>query len=147
MLENYWWLWMVIAAMFIVGEIFTAGFFLLWFAVGAIGAGLVCLAGFKMVWQLTIFIALSTVFLTFSRKLGNRMAGRQPGIGADRFVGEECVVLEAIDNSQNSGRVRRDEEEWRALSSTGAPIPVGLRVKVVDVKGTRLVVSPVDEGG
>lgn len=147
MLENYWWLWMVIAALFIVGEIFTAGFFLLWFGVGAIVAGLLCLAGFKMVWQLAAFVVLSTVLFAFSRKLGNRVAGKQPGIGADRLVGEECVVLESIDSAANSGIVRRAEEKWRALSETGETIPVGRRVKVVDVRGTRLVVSPMEEGG
>ena len=26
---NFWWIWMIMAAVFIVGEIFTAGFFLL----------------------------------------------------------------------------------------------------------------------
>jgi len=147
MFENYWWLWMAIAAVFIVGEIFTAGFFLLWFGVGAIVAGLLCLAGFKMVWQLAVFVVLSTVLFAWSRKLGNRMAGKQPGIGADRLVGEECVVLESIDGGANSGLVRRAEEQWRAMSATGETLAVGRRVKVVEVKGTRLVVSPMEEGG
>lgn len=147
MFENYWWLWMAIAALFIVGEIFTAGFFLLWFGVGAIVAGLLCLAGFKMVWQLAVFVILSTVLFACSRKLGNRVAGKQPGIGADRLVGEECLVLESIDSGANSGLVRRAEEQWRAVSATGETIAVGRRVKVVVVKGTRLVVSPMEEGG
>jgi len=146
MFENYWWLWMVIAAAFIVGEIFTAGFFLLWFGVGAIVAGVMCLAGFKMVWQLAVFVVLPTMLFAFSRKLGNRMAGKQPGIGADRLVGEVCLVLKPIDSRTNSGLVRRAEDEWRAVSASGEPIPIGRSVRVVEVRGTRLVVSPVEEG-
>ena len=38
--ENFWWVWIIFAALFIVGEIFTAAFFLLWFGVGAAVAGI-----------------------------------------------------------------------------------------------------------
>lgn len=34
-----WYIWMIIASLFVVGEIFTAGFFLLWFGIGAAVAG------------------------------------------------------------------------------------------------------------
>ncbi len=34
-----WWVWMVLAAVFLIAEIFTAGFFLLWFSIGSAVAG------------------------------------------------------------------------------------------------------------
>ena len=40
-----WWIWMAIAALFIVGEIFTQGFFLLWFGIGAAVAGFLAILG------------------------------------------------------------------------------------------------------
>ena len=56
---NYWWVWMIIAAFFIVGEIFTAGFFLLCFGIGAAAAGFIALFDLGMVWQLTAFVIVS----------------------------------------------------------------------------------------
>jgi membrane-bound ClpP family serine protease len=40
------------------------------------------------------------------------------------------------------GLVRVDREEWRAESVDGAVIAQGATVRVADVQGTRLVVSP-----
>ncbi len=43
MIDNYWILWMVFAAICIVAEIFTMGFFILWFGIGAAIAGVIAL--------------------------------------------------------------------------------------------------------
>jgi membrane protein implicated in regulation of membrane protease activity len=145
---NLWWIWMIIAALFLLGEIFTAGFFLLWFGIGAVAAGLVALFGFGMVWQLIIFIAVSAVLFAVSRKFADRISVEQPpGIGADRFIGKECVVLEIVSNLENTGRVRMGKEEWRAESESGKELPIGARVIVTKISGTQLIVRPVEEGG
>jgi membrane protein implicated in regulation of membrane protease activity len=139
---NIWWIWMILAAVFVVGEIFTAAFFLLWFGVGAAVAGVLALMGMGFGWQLGVFIVVSFALFAASRKLAERLTKKQPpGIGADRFVGEACVVLEKIDNDKNTGRVRMDREEWRAESDTGEILDAGTRVVVTRISGTHLVVT------
>jgi len=146
-MENYWWIWMIIAAVFIVGEIFTAGFFLLPFGVGAAIAGLVALLGGGTIWQLGVFVVSSLVLFLVSRKFAEKVSKEQPpGIGADRFIGKECVVLEEINNIDNIGRVRMGKEEWRAESHTGDNLAPETRVTVVQISGTQLVVKPLEEG-
>lgn len=146
-MENYWWAWMIIAAVFIVGEIFTAGFFLLPFGVGAAITGLAALLGAGTVWQLIIFVASSLILFLVSRKFAERVSKEQPpGIGADRFIGAECVVLEDVNNLSDAGRVRMGKEEWRAESDSGEDIKTGTRVTVVRLSGTHLVVKPIEEG-
>ena len=147
MSANIWWIWMILAALFVVGEIFTAAFFLLWFGVGAAVAGVLALAGAGLGWQLVVFIVVSFALFAASRKFADRFTRKQPpGIGADRFIGEFCIVLETIDNAANTGRVRMDREEWRADSETGETLPPGTRVVVVGIKGAHLVVKRVTEG-
>jgi membrane protein implicated in regulation of membrane protease activity len=137
-----WWIWMIIAALFIVGEIFTQGFFILWFGVGAAVAGVLALFGLGIGWQLAAFVVVSGVLFVVSRRFAERFSKKQPpGIGADRFIGLEGIVLEEIDNTKNSGRVRVQKDEWRADSETGGIIPVGERVKVTRMDGTHLVVT------
>jgi membrane protein implicated in regulation of membrane protease activity len=144
---NFWWIWIVLAALFVVGEIFTAAFFLLWFGVGAVVAGTLALTGVGFGIQLVVFIVVSFALFAASRKFADRFTKKQPpGIGADRFIGEPCVVLEEIDNTRNTGRVRMDREEWRAESENGDVIPVGRRVVVVRISGTHLVVKKASEG-
>lgn len=141
-MDNIWWVWMVIAAVFIVGEIFTAGFFLLWFGIGAGLAGLLAYVGVGLAWQIVTFIVVSVILFVFSRQFAERFSKQQPpGIGADRFVGQEGVVLEAIDPARNMGRVRVGQDEWRARSETGQTIAAEAWVKVVRVDGTHLVVT------
>ena len=137
---------MIIAAIFIVGEIFTMGFFLLWFGVGAAIAGILAILGLGIGWQLGAFVVISGVLFVVSRRFAERFSKKQPpGIGADRFIGKECVVLEEIDNMKNTGQVRLKKEEWRADSETGEVIAVGTRVEVTRLDGTHLVVKILKE--
>ncbi len=146
-MENYWWAWMILAALFIVGEIFTAGFFLLPIGIGAAIAGLIALLGGNTIWQLVVFVVASFVLFLVSRRFAQRITKEQPpGIGADRFIGEECVVLENINNLEGTGRVRMGKEEWRAESHNEGEIETGTKVTVVRLSGTHLVVKPVEEG-
>ncbi|MGD9345201.1 MAG: NfeD family protein [Candidatus Aminicenantes bacterium] len=144
MVIKIWWIWMIIAAIFVVGEIFTAGFFLLWFGVGAAVAGILALLGLSFGWQLAAFVVVSLVLFASSRRFAERFSKKQPpGIGADRFIGKQGVVLEDVDNVKNVGRVRLDKEEWRADSETGEAIPAGTQVEVVRLDGTHLVVKAI----
>lgn len=144
--DKIWILWMILAAAFVVGEMFTAGFFLMWFGIGAAAAGLVALIGASGIWQVVVFIVVSGVLFAFSRRLADRVSTQQPpGIGADRFVGKQGVVLEEVDNIKNTGRVRIGNDEWRAISETGTPIGAETVIMVSRVDGTRVVVKQVEE--
>ena len=146
MVIKIWWIWMIIAALFVVGEIFTAGFFLLWFGVGAAVAGVLALLGLSFGWQLAAFAVVSLVLFASSRRFAERFSKKQPpGIGADRFIGKQGIVLEDIDNAENVGRVRLDKEEWRADSETGTIISTGTQVEVVRLDGAHLVVKTIEK--
>jgi len=145
--ENIWIAWLVLAAVFFIGEIFTAGFFLLWFAIGAAVAALLAALGLGGVWQVGIFAVVSAVLFAYSRRFAERISSKQPpGIGADRFLGKKGVVLEEIDNIKNTGRVRIGQDEWRADSDSGDVIPVDKPVEVVRLDGTHLVVKVLEQG-
>ena len=146
MIENYWWIWFALAAIFIIIEVFTAGFFILWFGVGAAVAGVLALAGLGPAWQWGAFVVVSAGLFAGSRRFAERFSKKQPpGIGADRLIGRRGLVLEAIDNIENKGRVRIDKEEWRAESVDGTAIPEGARVEVVRLEGTHALVRTIKE--
>ena len=141
-----WWVWMILAGVFLIAEIFTAGFFLLWISIGAAAAGVLALLGVGMAGQLIIFILASCILFVFGRRFAERVTVQQPpGIGADRFIDKEGVVLEKIDNVNNTGRIRIGQDEWRASSDTGEIIPEETHVKVVRIDGTRAVVNIIKE--
>ena len=142
-----WLIWMAVAAVFVIGEIFTLGFFLLWFGIGAAVAGILAIFGLGGSWQWGAFAVVSGVLFVLSRRFAERFSKKQPpGIGADRFIDKKGVVLEEVDNIKNSGRIRMGKEEWRAESDTGEVIPVGKMVEVTKLVGTHVVVKTLKEG-
>ncbi len=52
-----------------------------------------------------------------------------------------ALVLETIMRDSGEGKVRLDREEWRATTDGAEPIEPGVEVRVVDVRGSRLVVE------
>jgi membrane protein implicated in regulation of membrane protease activity len=138
--------WFIFAAIFIVGEIFTAGFFLACFGVAAIVAGVLALIGANAIWQWVGFVIVSGILFAVSRKFAEKFSRKQPpGIGADRFIGKEGIVLEDIDNVNNKGSVRIDKEIWRADSAGGEVIKKGKRIIVEKLDGTHVVVKTKEE--
>ena len=142
-----WLVWMIIAAVFVIGEIFTLGFFLLWFGIGAAVAGILAMFGLGGSWQWGAFAVVSGVLFVLSRRFAERFSKKQPpGIGADRFIDKKGVVLEEVDNIKNTGRIRMGKEEWRAESGAGEVIAVGKMVEVTKLVGTHVVVKILKEG-
>jgi membrane-bound ClpP family serine protease len=56
-----WILWTVLGVILIITEIFTPGFVLLWFGVGALTAALAALVGLSYPLQFLIFFVVSTI--------------------------------------------------------------------------------------
>jgi len=140
-----WWIWVIIGVIFIIGEIFTAGFFLIWFGIAAIIAGVIAFFELSVVWQGVAFVIISAILLAGTRRLANRFTKKQPpGVGADRFTDKTGVVLEEIDNDKNTGRIRVEEDEWRADSLEGSIIPQSSKVQVVRVEGTHMIVKKIE---
>ena len=61
--ETWRWLWTGLAVVMGIGEIFTAGFFLLPFAIGAAAAAILAWLGVALLPQWLVFFGVSTVCL------------------------------------------------------------------------------------
>ncbi|HEX2153282.1 MAG TPA: NfeD family protein [Acidimicrobiia bacterium] len=143
--ELWRWLWTGLAVAMGIGEIFTAGFFLLPFAIGAATAAVLAWLGAGVLAQWLVFFGVSAVALAYLRRYIDRQdEAFQPRVGANRWVGAEGIVLEEIDPDTATGMVRVDNEEWRATSRHGQIIPPGARIAVRDVHGARLIVEQVE---
>ncbi|HHB90374.1 MAG TPA: NfeD family protein [Anaerolineae bacterium] len=146
-MDIYFWGWLILALIFFVGEMFTAGFFLAAFGVGAALAALAALFGLNIVWQLAIFTLASAIALFLSRRFAESVTPpQQPvNVGIDRVLGKMAVVIEPVNAVQGTGIVRVDMEEWRAVpEDPSITIPTKSIVEIVAVEGTRLVVRPVE---
>lgn len=144
--ETWRWIWLIAAMGFAGGELAVAGsFFLAPFALGAIVATVLAFVDVGLTGQWLAFVGASAVAFAGMRPLARRLDQGEPsdGIGARRLIGQQATVLEPIPPGPNElGMVRVHREEWRAETVDGEPVDVGAIVRVVEQRGTRLVVSP-----
>lgn len=141
--ELWRWLWTIFAVAMGIGEIFTAGFFLLPFAIGGGAAAILAWIGAPIIAQWLVFFGVSLFALAFLRRFIQRQdEAEQPRVGANRWIGSEGIVLQGIDPHSGSGMVRVLNEEWRATAL--GKIPAGARIVVTDVDGARLRVEQLE---
>lgn len=137
------WFWVILSAFLVVGEIFTAGFFILPFAIGAAAAAVIAFMGGELVWQWAGFLVVSVGLLLPLKRIADRVTPDSGiGVAADRLIGKVGLVLEAVHPHGVTGRVRLGSEEWRAASDSEETIPEGTSVEVQRIDGTHVVVRP-----
>jgi membrane protein implicated in regulation of membrane protease activity len=149
--ETWRWIWLATATAMIVAEVVTpVAFVFLPFALGAFVAALLAFAGASVTVEWSLFAAISLVAFASLWPIGRRLertagGGVLPGVGANRLVGKQALVLEPIGGPAHAtGLVQVEREKWRAESLTGDAIPAGSVTLVARVDGARVVVSLLD---
>ncbi len=143
-----WILWVVLGIGFIVAEVFTLGFVLLWFGIGALAAALVGILGLGIVWQIMVFIVVSAVLTGMSRTIfakylqhgeGSRMKS-----GVEALPGKIGTVTASSKGALSEGAVKVFGSTWTAFPIDGEKdLAEGEKVEVVEVKGSSLFVRRV----
>ena len=127
--------WLVLLLIFAASEAATVGLTSIWFAAGALAALIAALLGGALWIQITLFLAVTLLCLAAVRPLAKRhLNSRVERTNADRAIGQEALVTEAIDNIQGRGAVIIHGVTWTARSQDGLPIPDGTMVRVLRVK-------------
>src|ERR1700752_3548332 len=94
-MENYLWIfWAILGAVLVIAGIFTTGFVLLWFGIGALAAGLAGLLGVhSIVLQFLIFAVVSIGLTAASRTIfvnyfSREKSGQSLRTGGDALPGK-----------------------------------------------------------
>lgn len=138
------WLWSVATVLLGIGEMLTAGFFLLPFAIGAAAAAVLAFFNVAVPLQIVTFLAVSVASLWTMNKYARKEDENTLPVGATWYINATAMVIEDIDPAQGTGQVRVETEQWRATTDIGRGIAAGTRVRVAEVRGARLVVEPME---
>ncbi len=140
-----WLIWLIVAVVFGVAEIFT-----LTAALGVLGAAaavpaVIAALGLPLPLQLAAFVAASVAGVLRVRPIALRHMSRPQleRFGVDALVGKRAFVLREV--SDRDGLVRIDGEEWSARSFDDVTvIPEGAAVNVMRISGTTAYVYPME---
>jgi len=139
--------WLIALAVFIIIEIITLGLATIWFACGALAAFLVSIVAPKnAAVQLTIFTVVSLASLLTVRPYVARKFNRnREKTNCDSLINQDAKVIETIDNRNQTGAVYINGLDWTARTVDDEVIQVDEVVRVVEVKGVKLIVKRLEE--
>ena len=148
-----WILWCLLGLALIVAEVFTSGFVLLWFGIGALAAAFAGLIGVdSLAVQFTIFAVVSMGLTVASRTIfvnyfSRERTGDSLRSGADALPGKIGTVVSSSRGALNEGAVKVFGSTWTAYPADGeAPLEAGERVRVESIEGASIYVRRVDQG-
>jgi membrane protein implicated in regulation of membrane protease activity len=151
MSEWLWILWTILGAILIVAEIFTSGFVLLWFGVGALAAALLAIIGIdSLAIQFLTFAIVSSVLTAASRTIfinyfSREKSGQSLRSGVDALPGKIGTVVSSSRGALQEGAVKVFGSTWTAYPAPGeAPLEAGERVCVDSIEGASIYVKRVD---
>jgi membrane protein implicated in regulation of membrane protease activity len=145
-----WLFWTILGVILIVAEVFTPGFVLLWFGIGALAAALAAGIGFAgLPLQFLIFAIISIALTAASRTIFSSYFVRENSgpthkSGVDSLPGQIGTVVSSSRGAMNEGAVKVFGSTWTAFPSDGeSPLEAGDRVSVEAVKGSSIYVRRV----
>jgi len=134
--------WLIMTVLLLIMEMLTPGtFFMAALAMGTLAGGIVAFVVPATAWAPWLaFVVVAPITVAACRKVVTHLdKAPSPRFNADALVGQQAVVIQPIDATGSSGRVRVDSQEWRAVADRD--IPAGETVKVKEIQGTRLWVG------
>ncbi len=139
-----WLLWLILAVMLAVGEIFTLSFFLAPFAAGALLAAAAAAAGAGSLLSSALFLLASGGLLVALRPVARAHGRTAPQLrtGAAALTGRTATVVERIANREGVGAIRLEGEIWTARAYLeDEVIEAGTQVEVLEIRGATALVS------
>ena len=138
-------IWMVLMVILLIVE-GACPFHLvsIWFAIGALTAGIVALLDGGIGLQIALFLVVSCGLLASMLPLVKKFV--TPKIvktNVDSIIGSQGYVTEYVDNISATGQVKLGGMYWTARSEDGTPIEAGTLVRVEKIEGVKAFVSPV----
>jgi membrane protein implicated in regulation of membrane protease activity len=142
-----WIVWLIVAGIFAALEVFTPGFVLLWFAVGALVASVLAMLGVDSIAiQMIVFLVVSVVMVLASRTILEKFFTRNRGgsklkSGAETMIGQIGTVVESSRGALNEGAVKIYGSVWTAFPAEGEwPLQEGDSVSVERIEGNSIYV-------
>lgn len=135
------WFWFGLAVLFTIIEVFTFGLATIWFALGALLMMLLSPLPIPFVWQILIFLVISSLLLIFTRPIAIKKlkVGREK-TNTDSLIGAKALVVKEITEFEK-GLVKINGVEWSAQSIDSKKIEKGATCIIKVIEGVTLVVE------
>lgn len=135
--------WLIVAGICFVIEIYTIGFFVFWFGIGALITMLSSFFISSIFIQAMIFVISSSLLLLFTKPLSKKFIKENQTTQTNVYsiIGKDALVIENIDSINGEGKIKVNGEIWSAISDTN--IEKNTKVKVLNINGVKAKVEKI----
>jgi Membrane protein implicated in regulation of membrane protease activity len=150
-MEQYGWIfWVILGVVLIIAEMFTFGFVLFWFGIGALTAAFVGYLGFGIFSQFLVFAAVSVLLTALTRTIFAKYLSHNDEnkvlTGIDALPGQIGTVTSSSQGVLREAAVKVYGSVWTAFPESGEEeLKEGEKVEVVRVRGASIYVRKVKE--
>ena len=138
-----WHIWLILALLCIILEIFTPGFAVACLSIGAVGSSIAALCGCTFKLQLITFIITTLLAFFLVRPVVLKLfhsKSKTVATNTDALIGKIAVVSEDI-APITGGRVKIDGDDWKAVTVDGRSLEKGKPVRITQVNSVILTVE------
>ena len=139
-----WYVWLILAGIFVIGEVLTSGFLIFWFSLGSLIAMIVSFFIPDVIVQTTVFLISSVILILATKPLVKKFANIDTiKTNAQSIIGKKGLVTKDINSIKATGQVKIEGELWSAIGKDDMDIPKGTEVEVNEIKGVKVIVTPI----
>ena len=139
-----WYIWLILAGVFVIGEVLTAGFLIFWLGIASLIAMGVSFITDNIIIQTTVFLISSVILILATKPLVKKFAKVETTkTNAFSLFFKKGIVTKDISSINSTGQVKVEGELWSATGENDMEIPKGTEVKIKEIKGVKLIVTPI----
>ena len=141
-----WHIWVIVALIFVIVEIFTSGFAVMCISFGCLFGAATSALDWDVKWQLLAFAVGTVLAFATVRPLVYKFfykKSHEVKTNADALVGRRAIVTERIEGELHPGRVKVDGDDWKAVSLDAEPIEVGDAVEITAINSVIVTVKKI----
>ena len=139
--------WVIVAVALAILEVFTTGFFAIWFSIGAAITAIISalFPELHFAIQLVIFIVSSLMLFLLTRNKIKRKAEKNGSQPVYSILGKHAIVTKEIDSIKGTGQISINGDIWSAKSRDSEfIIPLNSKVEVLEIDGVKAVVRLIE---
>ena len=140
----FWHLWIFLAIVLFISEIFTPGFIFFCIGVGASFTSVISFLEFSINIQFIIFSVTTLISLIFIRPILSKIYKNNIDLiktNNEALISKKGIVIDEINNEINKGRVLIDGDTWRSKSLNNEIIKKNSTVQIVKIESTIIIVK------
>ena len=131
-----WYIWLILAGLFLIIEAMTAGFLVFWLSIGSLFAMITSFFTDNIFIQTSVFVISSTILIFATKPFVKKFTQAKSPIKTNVYsiIGKTGIVTQEINSIHSTGQIKVDGEIWSAIGENDSSIiPKDSEVKILEV--------------